>query len=156
MFFDDPVAAFANLRAAVRPGGRLAFVAWGPWPTSSGWRSPSGRRPPSSAGPRSALAARPCCRSATATTWSTCSTRAGWEGVDVARHERSMVLGGARTVEAATDFVSSTGAMRGLFADADPDAAARATEAIRAALQDHLTSEGVVVSGGVLAVTARR
>ncbi|WP_099020685.1 class I SAM-dependent methyltransferase [Mycolicibacterium palauense] len=28
MFFDDPVAAFANLRAATRSGGRLAFVCW--------------------------------------------------------------------------------------------------------------------------------
>lgn len=28
MFFDDPVAAFANIRRALRPGGRLAFVAW--------------------------------------------------------------------------------------------------------------------------------
>ncbi len=28
MFFDDPVAAFANLRRATRPGGRLFFVAW--------------------------------------------------------------------------------------------------------------------------------
>jgi SAM-dependent methyltransferase len=30
MFFSDPVAAFANLRQALRPGGRLAFVCWGP------------------------------------------------------------------------------------------------------------------------------
>ena len=28
MFFGDPVAAFANVRAALRPGGRLAFVCW--------------------------------------------------------------------------------------------------------------------------------
>ena len=28
MFFPDPVAAFANLRRAVRPGGRLAFACW--------------------------------------------------------------------------------------------------------------------------------
>jgi SAM-dependent methyltransferase len=28
MFFDDPDAAFANLRAALRPGGRLSFVCW--------------------------------------------------------------------------------------------------------------------------------
>jgi SAM-dependent methyltransferase len=28
MFFADPAAAFANLAAAMRPGGRLAFVAW--------------------------------------------------------------------------------------------------------------------------------
>ncbi len=28
MFFDDHTAAFANVRAAMRPGGRLAFVCW--------------------------------------------------------------------------------------------------------------------------------
>lgn len=30
MFFDDPVAAFRNMLTALRPGGRIAFVAWGP------------------------------------------------------------------------------------------------------------------------------
>lgn len=28
MFFDDPAAAFRNLRSALRPGGRLAFLCW--------------------------------------------------------------------------------------------------------------------------------
>jgi SAM-dependent methyltransferase len=28
MFFEDPVAAFANMRAALRSGGRVAFVTW--------------------------------------------------------------------------------------------------------------------------------
>ncbi len=28
MFFDDPVAAFANVRANMKPGGRLAFLCW--------------------------------------------------------------------------------------------------------------------------------
>jgi len=28
MFFDDPAAAFANIAAGVRPGGRLAFLCW--------------------------------------------------------------------------------------------------------------------------------
>jgi SAM-dependent methyltransferase len=28
MFFDEPVAAFANIRAQLRPGGRIAFVCW--------------------------------------------------------------------------------------------------------------------------------
>lgn len=30
MFFDDPAAAFTNLRSALRPGGRLAFLCWQP------------------------------------------------------------------------------------------------------------------------------
>ena len=28
MFFDDPAAAFANIRQSVKPGGRLAFACW--------------------------------------------------------------------------------------------------------------------------------
>ncbi|HEY9216441.1 MAG TPA: class I SAM-dependent methyltransferase [Phenylobacterium sp.] len=28
MFFDDPAAAFSNIRRGVKPGGRLAFLAW--------------------------------------------------------------------------------------------------------------------------------
>lgn len=28
MFFDDPAAAFANIRKALKPGGRLAFCCW--------------------------------------------------------------------------------------------------------------------------------
>ncbi|MFL5298636.1 MAG: class I SAM-dependent methyltransferase [Phenylobacterium sp.] len=30
MFFEDPTAAFVNLRRALRPGGRLGFVCWRP------------------------------------------------------------------------------------------------------------------------------
>ncbi|MBT9384535.1 class I SAM-dependent methyltransferase [Pseudooceanicola sp. CBS1P-1] len=34
MFFEDPVAAFANIRRRMRPGGRLVFICWAegnPW-----------------------------------------------------------------------------------------------------------------------------
>jgi len=36
MFFDDPEAAFRNLRRALRPRGRLAAVVWGP-PAACDW-----------------------------------------------------------------------------------------------------------------------
>jgi SAM-dependent methyltransferase len=36
MFFDDPPAAFRNLRRALRPGGRFAAVVWGP-PAACAW-----------------------------------------------------------------------------------------------------------------------
>lgn len=38
MFFEDPVAAFANMAAALKPGGRLAFAAWAP-PAQVPWFS---------------------------------------------------------------------------------------------------------------------
>jgi SAM-dependent methyltransferase len=44
MFFDEPSAAFANIRRHVRPGGRLVFACWqnidrNPWHTSPALRS---------------------------------------------------------------------------------------------------------------------
>jgi SAM-dependent methyltransferase len=36
MFFDDPPAAFANIREALKPGGRLVFVCWRP-PAENQW-----------------------------------------------------------------------------------------------------------------------
>ena len=40
MFFADPAAAFANLRAAVRPGGRLCFACWGTLDDNEHWLIP--------------------------------------------------------------------------------------------------------------------
>ncbi len=40
MFFSDPGAAFANLRAAARPGGRLCFACWGPLDANEHWLIP--------------------------------------------------------------------------------------------------------------------
>ena len=40
MFFADPRAAFRNLRAATRPGGRLCFVCWAPLAENPHWRVP--------------------------------------------------------------------------------------------------------------------
>ena len=156
MFFDDPVTAFANLRAAVRPGGRLAFVAWGPLAHQQWLAVPMRAVAPILGRPESEPGGPPMLSLGDRDHVVDLLTRAGWEGTEVALHEQPMVLGGARTVEEAADFVASTGAMRTLLADADPDAAARAVEAIQAALEGHVTPEGVVLWGGALAVTARR
>ena len=40
MFFADPVAAFANLLTAARPGGRLCFVSWAPLEENTHWLIP--------------------------------------------------------------------------------------------------------------------
>jgi SAM-dependent methyltransferase len=40
MFFSDPGAAFANIRKALRPSGRLAFVCWRPFAINDWMRVP--------------------------------------------------------------------------------------------------------------------
>jgi SAM-dependent methyltransferase len=42
MFFADPVAAFRNIRRALKPGGRLAFVCWRDWRENEWVRVPVG------------------------------------------------------------------------------------------------------------------
>lgn len=61
MFFEDPAAAFANIRRAAKPSGRLAFVCWGKLADNPQWSIPMtilaarlGRpepRPPHAPGP---------------------------------------------------------------------------------------------------------
>jgi SAM-dependent methyltransferase len=56
MFFDDPPAAFANLRRALRTGGRFAAVVWGPADTCAWVQMPLQAvraRLPAAAGPSS-------------------------------------------------------------------------------------------------------
>lgn len=40
MFFEDPLAAFTNLRMHAAPGARLAFAAWAPLIKNEHWRKP--------------------------------------------------------------------------------------------------------------------
>jgi SAM-dependent methyltransferase len=40
MFFEDPLAAFANLRSALRPGARIALAVWGTWQENEWARIP--------------------------------------------------------------------------------------------------------------------
>jgi SAM-dependent methyltransferase len=40
MFFNDPPAAFANMRKALKPGGRMAFVCWRTYAENPWMRSP--------------------------------------------------------------------------------------------------------------------
>lgn len=40
MFFEDPVAAFKNLRATAAPGARLVFAAWAPLAKNEHWLRP--------------------------------------------------------------------------------------------------------------------
>jgi ubiquinone/menaquinone biosynthesis C-methylase UbiE len=157
MFFDDPVAAFANIARAVRPGGRLVFVTWGPaldqeWVTVPRAAAVAHVPTPAPAdedapGPFSLASAERC---------TAILHDAGWTDVHMELHQRPELLGGGGTLDETLDFVVHSGPIRLLLADVDEAPRRRAVEAIREALQEHLTPAGVEVTGTAWTVTASR
>jgi SAM-dependent methyltransferase len=156
MFFEDPVAAFANVHAAMAPGGRLAMVSWGPvegqqWLTLA-LGAALAHVPPSNFGggpdepgmfglSRTGFIERTL-------------GQAGWTGVEVAAFPGRMLVGGGGSLDATMDYVVNGGPGRALLEGAEPAQAAKAVAAMRAALADHMTDRGVVLEGVALVTTA--
>jgi SAM-dependent methyltransferase/DNA-binding transcriptional MerR regulator len=156
MFFTDPVAAFANLRRATRPGGRLAFVCWqdlvaNEWLVVPGaaiaQHVPLPDGGPSGAAGMMAFADPYRVRSVL--------TDAGWRDITVAPQQTSMLVGGGGTLDEAIEFLRTGSMGRSLLAGADPETAARAVAAVREALLSHVADDGVRLDAAVWCVSAR-
>jgi SAM-dependent methyltransferase len=158
MFFDDPVAAFSNLRAALRPGGRLGFVCWqaaelNPWATVplAAARKIAPEQPPPAlfepgrAGPfyfaEAAFIRRVL-------------EGAKFEGLAIEPREFVGRLGGALTLDEAVDFVFEIGPTARFFAEADPALSPAIRSAVREALASFVTEDGVKVPMRAWIVTA--
>jgi SAM-dependent methyltransferase len=153
MFFADPAAAFANLRKALRPGGRLAFVCWralaeNPWVripmVELAQMLPIPAPDPEAPGPFAfADAARV----------RGILERSGWAGVRVDPVDLDLSIPGASPREAA-DFLLQLGPTGRAVREAgirDLEPLARELEAV---LVPHATTGGVRMRGGVWIVTA--
>jgi SAM-dependent methyltransferase len=158
MFFVDPVAAFANIAAAVRSGGRLTFVCWQAEATNE-WIALPARimrshatnlevPPPDAPGPFAfADAAR----------ISRILHDAGWNNPVVSPFSALTVLGGGDGVDAALAQAMGTRVATQLREQLDDEAYAAARDEVRAALADHLDANGAVTfTGNVWIVTAIR
>lgn len=126
MFFRDPVAAFANIRRALRDGGRLAFATVGP---------PDGNDLPgviASATPARADAPPPDVHSlADPERIAAVLGEAGFAKVDTTSVETVIELG--PDAESAAAFILAWGAFRGIVDEAgEQDARAALTGAARA------------------------
>jgi SAM-dependent methyltransferase len=156
MFFDDPVAAFANLRRALRRGGRLAIVAW-TGPFESEWTTvavkvaiahfghPPDLGAPGGPGPF-AFADGDHFRSVV--------TKSGFRDVTLVAIARPMLMGS--DVEDVVGMVAATPQSQGLFAG-QPEAKVRAAIAgLRDAFAPYARPEGVVMNGTAWLLTARR
>lgn len=154
MFFDDPVASFANLRAAVHVGGRLSFVAWqavveNPWmvvPAAAVASVLSMPEPtdPEAPGPFAFADADRVRR---------VLHGAGWVDVSV-QPVRCPMWVGADTADAAAFFRGSS-LGRTIFEQADEAQAEAAARALADALEPHETADGVILDGVAWSVTAR-
>jgi SAM-dependent methyltransferase len=155
MFFADPAAAFANLRTATRPGGRLVFACWQPV-TENPWLLVPGAAlaehvalpdagPPDAPG-MFALADPGRVRDVLAS--------AGWHDISLTPVHTPILVGGGRTVDETVEFLRSGSMGRAALAGADPATEARALASVRTALASHADSEGVHLGAAVWLVHA--
>jgi SAM-dependent methyltransferase len=154
MFFADPVAAFANIRRALRPGGMLSFVCWqsvfdNEWMLIPGAAvaEVTGSLPPmpgpGEPGPFS-LADPGRVR--------VVLDAAGFGSVAVEPHADYLVISEGRIPEVALASVR-VGGVREALRDADGDTRQRALAAIEEALRARVQDGEVRASRGVLLVT---
>jgi SAM-dependent methyltransferase len=154
MFFADPVAAFTNIGAALRPGGRLVLLAWqelarNEWLTALLAALAAGRAlpqpPPGAPGPFG-LADTDGVRRVLA--------EAGFEDVDLEAVEEPVELGA--DAGDAFAFVRTLGIVKGLTQDLDDATTARALDEVQALLAAHETAGGVLLGSSSWLITARR
>ncbi|HEX4704938.1 MAG TPA: methyltransferase domain-containing protein [Pseudonocardiaceae bacterium] len=152
MFFADPVAAFANIRGALRPAGRLAFVCFkafagtdmgtvfdGMTPFVPRPTGPDGTGPTSFADPARILDVL---------------TGAGFVDVAWTHIEADQDVG--RDVADAAAFLGAWGPIRYHLSRAAPDVAALARDALANGLRAFVTPDGVRLRGRAWLVTAAR
>lgn len=157
MFFFEPVRAFANLRRAVRPGGRVAFVCWqalerNPWmavpmaaaaeeivfPPRSGPEAPG----PFSFGDPERV--------------KRILDKAGFTDIAVEGAEALLVVGGAGTLEEAANFLIEMGPTGVALRRADPSARPRVAAAVKRAVAPFHAPGGLRMGSAVWLVNARQ
>jgi SAM-dependent methyltransferase len=153
MFFADPVAAFANLAGAMRPGGRLGLLAWrqlsdNEWLTAIRGALSAGRKlptPPIGVPGPFGLADETQTR--------TILEAAGLVDILIERIDAPLRFGD--DAEDAFAFLSALGIARGLLQELDPSTAADATEELRRTIDEHQNDDGVTFGGSAWIITAR-
>ncbi|MEX3843883.1 class I SAM-dependent methyltransferase [Paraburkholderia sp. BR10882] len=160
MFFDNPIAAFAHMRRALRPGGRVAFVCWRgaaendwvrlPMGALKGIVPPSALPDPEAPGPFSFGDRGRVARILTA---------AGFTDIAIAPFDASVPFGEGGTRDAAIDdavkVTLEVGPLSRALADQPDDIRARASAAVRAAFAGLPGERSVMINGAAWIVMAR-
>jgi len=160
MFFADPTGAFANMRRALRPGGRVAFVCWRGAAENEWMRLPMGAMRsilppialpgseapgPFSFGERSRIAR--------------ILTGAGFSDIAIARFDASVPFGKGSTrndaIDDAVKMALEVGPLSRLLDDQPDEIHARASAAVRAIFTSSPCEQSLMLDGAAWIVTAR-
>jgi len=156
MFFADPVAAFGNVRRALKPGGRLAFVCWqslaqNPWMSVPLAAVAQHVALPPPAGPDApgpfAFADRERV--------SGILQDAGFTDVAFEALEEPLTVGGTPDLDQAVEFLLTMGPTQALLAQADEAVRAQVVQSVRAAMAPHHGPDGVRLPAAAWVVRAR-
>jgi SAM-dependent methyltransferase len=156
MFFQDPVAAFANLRRALSPAGRLAFVCWDEIAKNPWMRIPlmalaahvplPEPPPPGAPGPFS-FADPERVRGIL--------MEAGYADLELDARAVSLAVGGGADLDGAVDFLLSVGPASRLLAETDALTREAAFAAVRESVRPFVGESGVAMDAAVWIVSAR-
>ena len=156
MFFADPVTAFANLRRATRPGGRMVFVCWQDL-TANQWLLVPGAAlaehmplPDFGAPEAPGMFAFADPDRITAVL-----TQAGWQNTVIEAIRTPMLIGGG-SLDETVEFLRSGAIGRSMLGGADAQTSARAVLAVRDALARYHDGSGVCLEAAVWRVLATR
>jgi SAM-dependent methyltransferase len=153
MFFDDPVAAFTNVAASLRPGGRLCVATWQPLGANDWLTIPGavllryGTFPEiEGGGPGMFAQSDPDVVRATL-------EAARFRDVEVERLQVTLRVG--EDERDATEHLAELGPGRAILATIPEVDRPAALAAVAAALQAHMGADGVRLQAGVLLTRAR-
>ncbi len=154
MFFADPLAAFANIRRSLRPGGRIAFLSWqrfehNEWLTTLFDALDAGRNlpaPPAGAPGPFGLA------DAEAVT--TLLREAGFVDAHMTSIAAPIRLGA--TAGEAWEFVAEMGFVRGLTEGLDDASRDESLAELRRRIHANDTADGVLLGSAAWLITARQ
>jgi ubiquinone/menaquinone biosynthesis C-methylase UbiE len=154
MFFDDPVAAFANIRRALRPAGRLVMMVWQAHERNE-WAIAIQQSLGTAEAPASGASEQPDPFSlADPPTVKEILQAAGFADVDFVDICEPVYYG--PDVAAALDWTRGFTCTHEVLKRLHPAAATHAVQRLRQALAAHLSDDGVWFDSRAWIVTARR
>jgi SAM-dependent methyltransferase len=156
MFFADPVAAFANVLAATKPGGRLAFACWQPLVDNEWLLVPLAALAEHVPLPEPEEPGAPGMFSLSDTDrMREVLSDAGWRDISAASERTPIPIGGG-TLDDAMSFLQARSVVRKMLADVDQATRDRAVASVRDALASHSEGDQVRLRASVWLVTAVR